>query len=305
MLPDLTMSQSLTVATTGKTFQAAQPGRGTITFYNAATDAPQTIVAGTLIKGKDGTQVVTDYTIRVPVAILPTFGTARVTAHTLVTGLSGNIPANDINGSCCLENIEAQNSAAFLGGQDATTYQSVAQTDIDTEAAKLQTVVNQSVIAAFQAQVQPNESLVTPPPCRQPIVNADHAVGDKATQIQVSVQETCTGLTYNTEGFQQHIRHMQALAHYQLQGTLQTTLQSVSIGDDSYTLTMKNTTVWAYQFSSNDLARMASHIAGMDEKQATFYLLHTTGVQHVSFNNAGTLPTDGSRIHFLFLTQQV
>lgn len=302
-LPSLTMSQTLTLATTGQTFQPAQPGQGTITFYNSAL-YPQTIVAGTLIQGRDGAQVVTDAAVTVPAGTLATNGQATVTAHTLIDGPQGDIAAGDIYGPCCLLNIEASNSA-FSGGVEAHTYQSVAQHDIDTATEKLQTNLNQEVLAAFQAQLLPSETLVTPPVCR-PTVSTDHQVGDEATQIQVTDSLTCTGLTYNTQAFQQRISQMQAPTHYQLEGVAQTTLQSVSSGNDPGTdvLTVQCTALWSYQFTNRELTTIANHIKGMDTLHATQYLLHTAGIQQVSLSKDGYLPTNSSQIHFLFLTQE-
>jgi hypothetical protein len=301
VLSSVTISQVQTVATTGHTEQDARPGRGTITFYNAGTSA-QTIAAGTLITGRDGVQVVTDYGVTVPAVSFPTLGQATVTAHSVQTGPSGNIKASDIYGSCCLLNISAVNST-FTGGQEASVYQSVAKQDIETTVSKLQASLKESVTAALLTQVQLSETLVSPPLCESS-TSTDHQAGDKATQVQVTLSETCVGLTYDTKAMQQRITRAQTIDHYHLLGSPRVVIQNIVAGKEpgTYILTIQSTATWVYQFSQGELSMMAGRIAGKSKGEATAYLLHASGVQQVSFS--GNLPTDSSKIHFLFLTQQ-
>jgi hypothetical protein len=307
VLAAITMSQAETVATTGRTQQEARPGRGTITFYNAGTSA-QTIMVGTLITGKDGVQAVTDASVTVPAANYPTFGQATVNAHSIITGPGGNITASDIYGSCCLLNISAVNSA-FTGGQDIETYQSVSKQDIETTATKLQASLKEAVTVALATQVQGNETLIAPPMC-EAHVSIDHQIGDKATQVQVNVSETCTGLTYDTKMMQARISHPPItkgdLDHYHLLGDARIVVQNITPGKESgtYTLSVQSNATYTHQFSQKELSTITSHIVGKTTSDATRYLLHTAGVQQVSFSSNSNLPSDASNIHFLFLTQQ-
>src|SRR5258708_28844558 len=91
-----TLSQSATVAATGKRQQSATRAAGTITFYNGLLTS-QTIAAGTVFTGSDATQVVTDKVATIPAANPPLEGQVTVSAHAIATGASGNIPAYDIN----------------------------------------------------------------------------------------------------------------------------------------------------------------------------------------------------------------
>jgi hypothetical protein len=303
VLPSITMSQAQTVATTGHTQQEARPGRGTITFYNAGTEA-LTLVAGTLITGKDGVQVVTDSSITVPAVLYPTLGQATVAAHSVQVGPSGNIAAGDIYGPCCLLTISAVNGA-FSGGQEASVYQSVAKPDIETAVRSLQASLTESVTAALQTQVQSSETLISPPMCESH-TSTDHQTGDKATQVQVSVSETCMGLTYDTKAMQAKVSRAQTMNHYHLLGNPRTVIQNITAGKEpgTYTLSVQGTAIWVYQFSQRELETLAGRIAGKSTRDATKYLLQTVGVQQVSFSSSGTLPSDVSKIHFLFLTQQ-
>lgn len=308
-LPVLTMSQSQTIATTGRTELVAQSGHGSITFYNAAT-YPQTIVAGTLLTGKDGIQVATNQSVTVPAVNYPTLGAATVSAHAVQTGPESNIEAGDIYGPCCVQNISAVNGG-FTGGENAQTYQSVAGQDIDTATTNLKRSLLQSVQIALTAQVQSGETLLTPLSC-ETHSSTDHQVGAKATLVQVTVNESCTGIAYDTQAFQQQITQAQTQAadrelraHDQLSG-VQATVQNVVPGSSpgTYTLTVQSNGMWVYHFSQAELNHLAMSIAGKGKGQATTLLLHTRGVQTVSLQFAPgitTIPTDPSHIHMLFL----
>jgi Baseplate J-like protein len=309
LLPAITMSQTQTIATTGTTYQEARSGRGTITFYNAAL-YPQTIAAGTLLTGADGTQVVTDQAVTVPAVSYPTLGAASVSAHAVQPGPSGNIKAGDIYGPCCLQNISAENHV-FTGGLEASTYQSVSEPDIESAGAHLLASLTQAVTAVLSTQVYNSETLITPPTC-QPKITADHEVGDKATQVQVTEALSCTALAYDTASFRQRITQAlqlaadnQKLANARLEGVPQATIQGVGSSDHpfTYTLTVQSHGRWVSQFSQSTLSHLAASLAGKNTREATQFLLRTPGIQQVSLSQTSPLPSDPQKIHFLVLMQ--
>jgi hypothetical protein len=302
-LSSITISQAETVATTGTTVQPATSAHGTITFYNAGLE-PQTLVVDTLITGKDGVQVVTDQTITVPAATYPQFGEASVPAHAVILGESGNIAAHDLDGDCCLLKISAV-SSAFVGGLEATHYQSVSQSDRDRATTSLKTTLDQSVIAALSTQVRSGERLLTPPNCEMHS-KTDHEVGEQATEVQVTVSATCAGVAYEASAFEQRITQTQhPLEHYRLASSPEITVMSVTTGSTAatYTLSVQSTATWVYAFSQSELSALAKSLAGKTTKEATHDLLHTTGVQSVSMSTNTTLPTNPQKIHFLFVVQ--
>ena len=285
ILPAITMSQTLTQATTGTTYQEARSARGTITFYNAAL-SPQTIKARTLLTGGDGVQVVTDQAVTVPAVSYPTLGTALVSAHAVQPGPNGNINAGDIYGDCCLLNISAVN-APFTGGEGESTYQSVSKHDIDTVEGYLRTSLTQAVTAALSTQVHNSETLITPPTC-QPSITADHQVGDKATHLQVTESLSCIGVTYDRASLEPLMRQVQTHAasrelieHFRLAGDVHATIQAVTEGSTkgTYQLAVQSTALWVYQFSSASLSSLSANIAGKDTREATQLLLHTPGME--------------------------
>jgi hypothetical protein len=132
LLAPVTLTRSLSVATSGTAHIPARQAMGTITFYNGAFES-QTIMAGTTLRGRDGVVVVTDAAAIIPAArptTPPTYGVTSVSARALVPGAAGNIAAYDLDQACCATSVLAENLSPFTGGQDAQTYHVVAQGDI-------------------------------------------------------------------------------------------------------------------------------------------------------------------------------
>jgi hypothetical protein len=303
------MSQAKTVAATGTAHQEAKAAHGAVTFYNAAPSW-QTVSAGTLLTGADGVQIVTDQDANIPAVNYPTLGQATVTAHTVTTGPGGNIRAGDIYGPCCRLNVSAV-SSAFTGGQDARTYTVVTQQDISTIATSLKTSLDQSVQAALQTQIHSDETLITPLPCKQTIT-PDHQAGEEATQVQVTVSETCSGAVYSTQQYQSIVTQIgtqeatkQLGEGYMLAGDVHSSISQATAKDHhKIDLTVKIAGTWVYQFSQEDKQHITALIAGKSKTQAITLLERMPGMQAVSLtikNNTATLPTDSRNIHLVFL----
>ncbi len=307
MLPAVTMSQARTVLTTGTAHQDAHAARGRITFYNAAT-YPQTVPAGELLMGADGVQLVTDDSVSIPAAVFPTFGQARVAAHTTITGPRGNIRAGDVYGPCCRLNLSAVNGA-FQGGQDTRIYQTVTQQDIRGVVTSLTSSLDQSVPAAFQTQVQASETLITPLMCTQK-ATPDHAVGAEATQVNVTIDKTCTGIVYDTQALTTLATHIatedatkQLGTGYTTSGVQTSITQTTPTNQGTCDLQTKAVSLWTYPFTQEQQQAIEAMIAGTSKDRATATLLHLTGVQRVSISlkNSTAIPTDVQHIHLLFL----
>ena len=227
-LTPLTLIQSTTSVATGKGHQDAEAAMGTITFFNGLFTS-QTIAAGTTLTGSDGVQVVTDQLAVIPAAWAstpPTYGQVTVSAHALYPGPQGNISVHDINQTCCLPSVLAQNAAAFHGGQRERDYTVVSSKDIDRGVAGLTTTLIQSAQAAFTAQLTTHEALVTPD-CKR-TVTADHQAGAEAAAVTVRVSEQCTAIAYDAAALRERATRMftYELArregiHYRLLGAVQ------------------------------------------------------------------------------------
>ncbi|GHO77146.1 hypothetical protein KSD_49170 [Ktedonobacter sp. SOSP1-85] len=301
ILPTVTMSQARTIPTTGKAHQDAQSAHGYITFYNSATYA-QTIAAGTLVTAVNGIQVITDQNVTIGAASYPTFGQESVSAHSTQAGPAGNLKAGVIYGPCCRANISAVNGT-FQGGQDARDYQSVTQHDLDTASASLKASLEQSTTAALQTQVQSIETLAKPLHCQQK-TNSNHQPGEEATSVQVMLDETCTGIVYQTQALQTLLTQALTTQARQQLGTEYAPNEDVHMSTTTQgttTIQATETETWVYQFSQAEQERVRASIAGKSQAQAKSLLLARPGIQSVSFSNDATLP-DAQHIQLLFLT---
>jgi hypothetical protein len=294
----------------------ATRAHGTLTLYNAAT-YPQTIAAGTMLTGADGVQVVTDAPAPIPAGNPPLFGVITVSAHTVLAGSHGNITALDVNALCCVAGVAVKNTAGFTGGQDAQTYTTVRQADIDGLTRPLVETLTQGATLGVRSQLRPQEWLVTIPACI-PAISADHTVGSRATQVTVSVAVTCQSEVYD----QQAARRLAATslkqetatalgATYALVGQVTTALVGVRVTDPKRgTLTLSTLAegTWVYQWSLAHLEALARRIAGTGKQEALAFLLREEGVQTASILLTGgertMLPADPGQIAITVADEQ-
>ncbi len=294
--------------TSGVAHVPAMVARGSLTFYNAAT-YPQTIAAGTVLTGADGAQVVTDAPSPISAGNPPLFGVSTVSAHAALAGSRGNIAALDIDGLCCVAGVAVKNTAGFTGGQDAQTYPTVKQADIDGLARPLVDILIQSVLTGVRSQLHPYEWMVAIPACT-PAISPDHIVGSRATQVTVTVAVTCRAEVYD----QQAALRLAAISftqetsaalgsNYALVGRVTTTLTDVTVTDTKrgiLTLSMEAEGVWVYQWSPKHLEALAGQIAGTRKQEALALVLREEGVQTARILLTGSgrakLPADPSQI---------
>ena len=281
---------------------------GMLTFYNAAT-YPQTIAAGTVLTGADGVQEVTDAPSPIPAGNPPLFGVVTVSAHALQGGSRGNIAALDIDGLCCMAGVAVKNTASFTGGQDAQTYTTVKQADIDDLARPLIDILTQGAQAGVRSQIRPQEWIVAIPTCA-PAISVDHAVGSRATQVTVTVAVTCRSEMYDQNATQRlaAVSFMRETStalgsNYALVGQVTTALVGVAVTDTKRgTLALSTLAegVWVYQWSLKHLGALAKRVAGTQKQEALVLLLREAGIQtasiHLSGGEGTTLPADPSQI---------
>jgi hypothetical protein len=193
ILPALTLSQSQTAPATGRRHQSATQAQGEITFYNGLLSS-QTIAAGTVLTGSDGTQVATDQAAVIPAGNPPSYGQVTVSAHSVIAGKQGNIQTLAINTACCATSIVAKNTTAFTGGADARDDTIVTRQDINNVVTSLLITLGQVETAAPHVQLHPGEALITTH-CT-PHVSTNHKAGEEAKHVSVSVSITCSGIAY-------------------------------------------------------------------------------------------------------------
>ncbi len=307
LIHSVTLSQSQTVPTTGKGHQDATKATGTITFYNGQFTS-QTVPAGTILTGADSVQIITDQDALIPAGNPPSYGQVTISAHAVQTGNTGNIAAYDINSACCLASVLAKNPEHFTGGQDARDFQTVAKTDITNTSTSLKTIISASTKGALQGQLQPGEEIVMLP-CN-PLIATDHQPGDEATQVQVTVSETCTAAAYNSQELKDTATKQltsQAIKRlgegYSLFGESQVTVTQISTARPTPTLTFSSHGSFVYGLSARPQERMKTLIAGKTTQEAVHILTSLPGVARASiqWGDETKLPKDTGYIHVTLL----
>jgi Baseplate J-like protein len=313
VLPPLTISQSQTVPTTGKGHQDAKAATGFITLYNGQFQNV-TIAAGTILTGASGIQVVTDQDADIPAANPPAFGQVTVSAHAMKAGIRGNIPASDINQACCATSVLVKNTQPFYGGQDERTYTTVTHNDIHSVSTVLKTTIAQSITGALQGQHRSQEQLQLLP-CT-PTVSSNHQPGDEATQVKVTVSETCSAVAYNNQALAAKAatflatkaRH-KAGAGYSLFGTVHINVTQASVTNTTKPLvflSFKASGTWIYALSQQSQQQIKHRIAGKTTQQAVKMLASLPGVKQAAircsgFGDVTKLPKQSSDIHLAII----
>jgi hypothetical protein len=305
ILPPLTVSQEQTVSATGRGHQDAQAATGTLIYFNGAF-APQTVDAGTVYTGADGVEVATDATVTIPAATPgnpPQFGKATVTAHAVQAGAGGNIRAGDIavTGSA----LQVSNSQ-FQGGMDARDFTYVTKADIDRPAAMLKAQVVQSMQAALGQQLAPGEQLQQAP-CAHAVA-ADPAIGQEASQVRITVSETCSGFAYNSQQLTARgeklltAQSARTLGNgYRRYGDVSVTVTKAAIKGQTAILTFTCQGTWVYQINE---ARIEALVNGKPRLAALRLLMRFPGIERASVGGIADnqeLPTDVTHIHVLIL----
>jgi hypothetical protein len=310
VLPALTLSQSQTVATTGKGHQDARRAAGSITLYNGQF-SEQTVAAGTILTGADGIQVITDQDAVIPKASPPVFGQARVSAHAIHPGVKGNIPADDIQQACCASAVLAKNTASFTGGQDQRDFHTVEPSDIDATALPLKTTLAHSMQGALQSQLTAQEHLsILSCPTAQ---TADHRTGQEATTVKVTVAETCSAVAYNPNELAAQATALlshQAVttlgAAYSLFGEARVEVTQAYITHTPASLVFLSfhaQGIWIYALSQRAQQQIKQLLAGKTKQAALHILWSLPGIADASIAWADVkkLPTDTRNIHTVFI----
>lgn len=309
LLHPITISQAQTVPTTGTGHQDARAATGTVTFYNGLFTS-QTIAAGTIFTGTDGVQVATDETVTLPPNHPPVDGQATVSAHALNTGTQGNMPAGEIE--VTISNSVLVRNSAFHGGQDERAFHTVAASDLASTAPELQTAVARSVNEAFVGQLKADEHVFFLP-CH-PTVVSNHQIGQEATQVTVTVSETCSAVAYSSQEVATQATSLLSTQPQQHVGTGYSLLGPVHISVQQATVTRSAAVMlsfsasgtWVYGLSKPAQARITHLLAGKTTQEAMHLLATLPGVEQAAirfegFGDTTRLPKQSSLIHLEFV----
>ena len=297
-------AQSQAAQATGHRQVQATQAKGQLTFLNGAFVA-QTIPSGTMITGKDGTQVITNVAATIPPTNPNTNanGKINVLAHVANVGVKGNIPALDLNQTCCVAGsaVFVKNLNAFTGGQDAQNYNFVQQSDVNAVANPLVVTLTRQGKDGLKARLNAGEQIAGTPQCTPNVATdpkspvGDTGVNVAATTVNVTVQ--CSAEAYNQSQLQGRIADQGAAPpgpNYVPGGSRisQVTVQGTN-------LLVNAATTWVYQIDRAQQQRLAQSIAGMTVADATRQLAHAPGVRGIviqGLSAASQLPGDPARI---------
>jgi serine/threonine protein kinase len=321
-LTTVTAPQSQTAQATGTATTLATYAGGTLTLYNYNTSSSLTLSAGMKIPNMQSTPVdmILDTAVTAPPgqdASNP--GTAYVQAHVAQAGTIGNLPTvtngdagfyyctNCPNGN--VQGYEIENDMAFSGGRGSQTVTTVQQSDIDNVANTLEAAHAPNPQQIFQEQLHANEQLINAAQCA-PSVSSDHAAGEQATSVTVTVTFTCTGEVYDQSGalaLAQKLLTNQAIGdlgpHSTHQGSIAATMIHAVLTDTrqgTITLTIATSGIWIAQFDGTSLQALAVSIAGKTRQEAQAILAANKDIARaniqISGGNGDVLPTD---VHYI------
>ncbi len=307
-----TLSNSVTVSVVARELSSTQQGSqmgvpsgppkpgthatGALTFKNY-TSFWVTIPKGTTVTNVAGQQVATDKTISVPPdPIIP--GIASVSAHAVKVGKSGNIQAMSINKQCCFAGIYVLNASAFSGGLDVQTAHTVQQSDIDSVAKALETLLVQKALSDIQSQLKSGEQLVNATPgCSITKVTSNPGVGESAASFTVTSSLRCSDSAYNpqtallqAEDKLKQVAAQQLGPGFILVGNIATKVEQATPGKNgNVDVLVLASGTWKYQFTAAQKLDMAKLIARTTIGEAKARLLQQTGVAAVSISVSGPI----------------
>src|SRR6266702_3075170 len=194
-------TQSQTVKATGQGTTQGTQATGSILIGNGDLKNRLNLPARTYLTNTQGCtaqglQVSLDNNVYVPVySNNGPWPTTKVSIHVDQKGVMGNIQDCSSTDNAFWNptlTFEAYDlNGGFTGGTDPQSYTTVQQSDIDTAAYSLKASTQQNAVADLNSQLRPNEHLVGNPQCTYN-VTSDHAAGDQATTVKVTVMATCT-----------------------------------------------------------------------------------------------------------------
>lgn len=130
VLPPQILSMTVPLAQTGQRTIPAVSATGTLVISNGSIIV-QYLRAGFIVASPGGVEIATDAPVTIPASDGVTFGMARVQAHAVVAGQSGNIAPLAIN-SVIESSLFVRNKEAFTGGMDARIEQYATKQDRDS-----------------------------------------------------------------------------------------------------------------------------------------------------------------------------
>lgn len=310
LLSETSAVRTAALFATGSVQQPASAAHGSVTFYNIAPSA-QTVPAGSILTTTGGLQFQTTADAVVAAASGSYEGNIPVKAQAMQDGPRGNIAPHAISQNCCtnrrINGIYAINQDAFAGGQDATSYFEVLQSDIDQATAPLVGPATQDTLDALLAWVHADERLVASPTCTPSVQPSVPAHGRAVHQMTVRVAVTCSAESYRGPDALQRATALFARQEASALGSLYRLESPIALdgttgvaqgskrGELFVSLPLRG--LWVYQIDRAALSRLLPHLVGKTWVQAQALLQGVPGVSRVELRpGEDTLPSNAAYI---------
>ena len=295
------VKESKTVPATGISIPGTR-ATGSLTFLD--TTASNISFGSVVLRGTSGVPI----TFQGPITVFSNPGFLTITGYAVNVGSAGNIAALDITGSCCAAGITVKNGA-FSGGRDPIQGMVVQQSDIDGATRELTASLTSQTQAALQRQVRTSEQVLAHTlQCQKSTFMTNHAVGDPASSVTVTVAMTCQEEVYDQQVvltmaktlLKAKVAKDKAL-HSALVGNVLAEITNVteSATRGTVVISVRSEGEWVYQFDHAMVQGFAKRIASMSKQSAWRYLLSQSGVKAVSIDD-DVLP-DAAHIAFQFI----
>ncbi len=297
-----TQSQPMTATGQSTGSIAATQASGVLVFQNVGENGVQ--LSGGTLTGGDGVQV------SFGAVYVPAVSGAEVTGTAVIAGSSGNIPASDINGTCCGNtNIHVKNLSAFTGGHDAILKSVVQKADIDSTAAPLKAQLTTTTQAALHTLMKSNERAVDSSLACPATTQSDYAVNARAPSFTVTVMVKCSEVVYNYQAAQQNATtrlqndslNNPQLTQYKLAGQIVSTPISATVvsADNQVSIYVQAQGLWVYDITPTMQHNLIQSLAKLSKKDALSILSHQVGVKsaQITLSTGDTLPTNVADIH--------
>jgi hypothetical protein len=164
-----TFSITVAIIPTGVKVYSATTAHGILTITNGS------IVSETLPKGMIVGAAVLDYSVFVPAGSANGYGYATVSAHALVSGKQGNIPAYGID-NVKNASIYIRNLSTFIGGKDAYSVKFATSNDRNIALSKARAILASNITGLHY-------------PCKE-------TVNNRNSYVNLNVNWRCQFLTY-------------------------------------------------------------------------------------------------------------
>lgn len=301
--------QSKTITATGQGTTSASRATGLVVFYDNE-EIPEPFPNDLQLPIGNGYTIITTQSVDVQ-----PYNYSYVNAYATPAGSGSNLPQgayDDPYVNCGGDGIQGDcvtiYNLAFSGGQNASSYTYVSQTDMNNAsnaAGQMQAAETSSGQSAVASQVGSNERMWGSVGC-SPDKTYNHGAGDRAGSVTASVSVSCSAEVYDQQS-------AQALAASLLEKVIKTTPNVALLGQPSTHVTdvsggSNGTVILKIAATGTDIATfttaqkqlLAKLIAGATAQEAQDILVNQAGVSKavviVHGGNGHTLPKDTTRI---------